>query len=373
VGLDKSGAATSASLQAQGASEHYRQLGLESPAARLQLAGNMNYMSRPFGAFGLGFASIQSHASGAQGAQRISTATGNYSAKLSDRASLSLVLSRVLSGTRGTSLAATLVIPLENKVLTTVSAQRRDGGSDLLLTAARNQDQDQPVSWRLLAGRQSEVNRAEGGLYYTGPYGQLNGDLSSSSTQTGLRLGSLGALVVAESKIFASQRLDDSFALVELAGHPDVGVGLGSSMLTRTDSQGLALLPRLVPYQQNSVRLEASDVPLSAELDSIEKIAVPRQRSGVKVVFPARAGRAALLRIELGDGQAAPAGATLHVGDEVFYLGRRGEAFVTGLTGSSTAVLRWQGQQCHINIALPEKSQDDIARIGPLICSGVQR
>ncbi len=374
-GFEKSGPSASASLQAQGASERYRQLGLESPAARLQAAGNMNYISRTLGSFGLGFAQIHSYATATQERQRITTATANYATKISERVSLSILLSKVLSGPQGTALAATLLIPLDNKVITTVATQIRDGSSDLLVTASKNQDEDQPVSWRLLAGRQSEVDRAEGGLYYTGRYGQISGDLSSSSMQTTLRLGSLGALVVAENTLFASQRLDDSFALVELAGYPDVGVGLGSSLLTRTDSKGLALLPRLVPYQHNSVRLEAADVPLSAELDSIEKIVVPRQRSAVKVVFPARVGRAALLRILLDDGEPAPAGATVNMmgQSEVFYTARRGEAFVTGLQASNQLELRWQDQRCQIQVDLPEQSMDEILRMGPLSCKGLKR
>jgi outer membrane usher protein len=150
---------------------------------------------------------------------------------------------------------------------------------------------------------------------------------------------------------------------------------LGSSLLTRTDSKGLALLPRLVPYQHNSVRLEASDIPLSAELDSIEKMVVPRQRSAVKVVFPARVGRAALLRIVFDDGEPAPAGATVSmVGQsELFYTARRGEAFVTGLQASNQLELRWQDQRCQIQVDLPEQSQDEVIRIGPLACKRLRR
>ena len=375
LGLEKAGMTSSGSFQAQGASEHFRQLGLETSAPRLQLAGNMNYMSRTLGSFGVGFANINSYANATQAAQRITTATGNYSTKLTERVTLNVVLSKVLTGPRGTALGATLVIPLGNKIITTASVQKHDGANDLLLTASRSQDQDQPVSWRVLAGRQSEVSRAEGGLYYLGRYGQVNGDLSTSNNQTAVRLGAMGALVFAERSLFASQRLDNSFALVELAGYPDVGVGLGNTMLTRTDSKGLALLPRLVPYQQNAIRLDASEVPLSAELDSIEKMGVPRQRSGVKIVFPARVGRAALLRILLDDGEPAPAGATVNISGEteVFYVARRGEAFVTGLKPNNRVELHWQDQQCSLPVDLPVKSEEDVIRLGPLACKGVKR
>jgi len=375
LGLEKMGLNTSGSLQAQGASLHFRQLSLETDAPRLQVAGNASYISRTLGAFGVGFASISSYASALQAQQRVATVTGNYTTKITDRVTLNVVLSRLLSGQKGTALGVTLVIPLGNKVISTASLQRRDGAQDLLLTASKNQDQEQPVSWRLLAGRQREVDRAEGGLYYAGRYGQINGDLSSSSNQTAVRLGAMGALVLAESRLFASQRLDDSFALVELAGYPDVGVGLGSSMLTRTDSKGFALLTHLIPYQQNAIRLDPSEVPLSAEIDSIEKIGVPRHRSAVKIVFPVRGGRAALLRILFDDGEPAPAGATVTAtGDtEVFYVARRGEAFMTGLQANNNLLLKWKNQQCTMPLALPEKSAEDVIRLGPLACKGVHR
>jgi outer membrane usher protein len=116
-------------------------------------------------------------------------------------------------------------------------------------------------------------------------------------------------------------------------------------------------------------------VPLSAELDSIERIGVPRQRSGVKIVFPVRGGRAALLRIVMDDGEPAPAGATVSIsGDsEIFYVARRGEAFVSGLRANNRVTLHWQEQQCSLQVDLPAKSAEDVVRLGPLKCKGVKR
>lgn len=375
LGFEKPGLNTSSSFQAQGASLRFRQLGLEAASPRLQLAGNVSYRHRTLGSFGAGFANISAYASATQEPQRIATVTGNYATKITERATLSVVLSRLLTGQKGTALGVTLVIPLDNKIISTASLQRRDGADDLLLTASKNQDLEQPVSWRLLAGQQRDVSRAEGGLYYTGRYGQINGDLSAANNQTAVRLGAMGALVLVENNLFASQRLNDSFALVELAGHADVGVGLGSSMLTRTNSRGLALLPQLVPYQKNSIQLDPSAVPLSAELDSLEKIGVPRQRSGVKIVFPVRRGRAALMHLVLDDGEPAPVGATVSIsGDtEIFYVARRGAAFVTGLLPSNRVALSWQGKQCAMQIDLPAKSEEDVIRLGTMACKGVKR
>jgi outer membrane usher protein len=58
---------------------------------------------------------------------------------------------------------------------------------------------------------------------------------------------------------------------------------------------------------------------------------------------------------------------------EVFYVARRGEAFVTGLKASNRVDLHWQDQQCSLNIDLPAKSVEDVIRLGPLACKGVKR
>ena len=179
----------------------------------------------------------------------------------------------------------------------------------------------------------------------------------------------------ADGQFFASRKVQDSFALVEVPGYPDVGVGFQSSVLTRTDASGKALVPQLLPYRANSIRLDPSELPINAELDTIEMVVVPPARSGVKVSFPVRSGRGALVRIVLEDGQPAPAGAEIELaGDsKEFFVARRGEAFVTGLKDSNRLRLKWQGQQCELAVELPPGKPDDIARVGPYVCAGVKR
>jgi outer membrane usher protein len=190
-----------------------------------------------------------------------------------------------------------------------------------------------------------------------------------------VRLGAQGGLVAVDGEFFASRKLVDSFALVEVPGYPDVGVGFQSTVLTRTDENGKALVPRLVPYRRNAVRLDPSELPISAELDTIEMVAVPPARSGVKLSFPVRSGRGALIKIEFEDGEAAPPGAAIELeGDsKEFFVARRGEAFVTGLQAKNTLRLRWNDQVCAIHVDLPEGGKDEIARLGPYLCAGVRR
>ena len=137
----------------------------------------------------------------------------------------------------------------------------------------------------------------------------------------------------------------------------------------------MALVSNLSAYNTNPVRLDASDLPVTAEIDAIEMNAVPAWRSAVRVRFPVRSGRAALLRIVLDDGQPAPAGAEIDLqGDaQVFYVARRGEAYLTGLQPSNRLRLRHGEAACDIDVVLPEGKADEIVRLGPLKCEGVKR
>ena len=224
-------------------------------------------------------------------------------------------------------------------------------------------------------GQRLEGAYAEGGAYYQGTQGLFSADASNSKLQQNLRLGLTGAFVVADGHAFATRRVEESFAIVEVAGYPDVGVGFQGSTLTRTNADGVALLSRLLPFQSNSVRLNPSELPISAELDSIEQEAVPALRSAVKITFPVRSGQGALIQIVLDDGLPAPAGAEIElVGDKKeFFVARRGETFVTGLQAMNVLRLKWNGASCRFEVKIPTVSPDHIARVGPLKCSGVQR
>lgn len=371
LGLEQQRLRTSLYLEAQGASASFRQLGQDAltPPVKLQAAGNFSVTTETAGVFGFGLASFSRF-----DAPRVLSLSASYAIRLS-RGSLSLNASRAAAGASGSFLSLTLLLPLEKNRVATASLTQRGSQQDISLGAAQNPGFDESLGWRTLAGRQQGAARAEGGLYYTGRYGRLAGDVSALRGQTAVRLGAQGALVAADGRLFATQRVDDSFAVAEVAGYGDIGVGLGSQMPSRTDAAGAALIPRLMAYQNNAIRIDARELPISAEIGSIEQIAVPAWRSAVKVVFPVRSGRGALLSIVLDDGEAAPAGAVVQIqGDpETFYVARRGAAFVTGLQPASRLSLTWNAQQCQLDAALPGGPAGDIIRLGPLLCKGVAR
>jgi outer membrane usher protein len=372
LGLQRQGLRTSAFVQVQGATQKFRDLGQGESAAPIQMqwVANATYVDDHLGAFGAGLTSTRTFIG-----QAMNTLALNYSIPVGARGTLSMTAGRTLGEFKGTSIGLSLVLPLDHDRMLSTSANRSHQQNDSYVAAMKNPTQHDSLGWRLLAGQQQAGAHQEGGLNYLGSYGQLNADLSASTYQRSFRLSGNGGLVLTEGHLFATHYQNTSFALVEVAGYDNVAMGLGNHMMTRTNSKGIALIPHLASYQKNSVNIDPQDLPVSAELDSIAQIAVPARRSVVKVVFPVRNGRAALLKIKLDDGGVVPAGAVVQIEDEDrdFYVAHRGEAFVTGLQDSNQLKLLWKNQDCLLTVNLPHKNLTEIARVGPLICHGVRR
>lgn len=173
---------------------------------------------------------------------------------------------------------------------------------------------------------------------------------------------------------FLSRRIDDSFAVVEVPGYPGVRVYSANQLVARTDRGGAALIPRLLPYQKNSVRIEQADLPMDAQIDSVQIDAVPYFRSGMRLPFPVRRSRGALLTIVLDSGEPLPAGAIVRVAgeSEEFPAGLRGEVYVTGLGAANRLRASWRGQSCEMEVAFPSTA-DPLPHLGIHACKGVAR
>ncbi|HEY8357111.1 MAG TPA: fimbria/pilus outer membrane usher protein [Ramlibacter sp.] len=370
LGVDRPGYDLTFGATLEGSSRSFRSLGetRSQVPMQYQFAAQASYGLR-WGLLGAALAVQQPY-----DLERVTTVSLNYSATLRSNWQVNVYFSRAFAAVGGTTLGAVLSVPLDRQTISSTSVQMQRNGVDVYTSVARTPEGSTGLAWRALVGRQDET-RAEAGAYYLGRHGQLNADVSTRAGQSNLRLSTSGALLRADGRHFAIPRFDTSAALVEVPGFGGVAVGASGRLDGQTDAAGFALIPRLSPYQSNRIQLDPSALPISAEIDSIEAEAVPPWRSVARLVFPVRSGRAALVRIELEDGEPAPAGAVLRIEGEEreFYVARRGEAYVTGLQDNTGLSLAWGGASCRMRVTLPAGSNDEIARVGPVRCLGVKR
>lgn len=359
-------------LRALGTSPRYAQAGIDTTLARRkgEYSATYAYNSEPFGSFGAGVARLESHEG-----PRLDTFTLSYSRRIGARSSFTITGTRVFGASTSTAIAASLIVPLDNRITLGGSAATRSGQIDAFASADQGLSGETGLAWRVLGGLRSDEPFAEAGLRRLSESAILSADAAASRNQQAVRLGMQAGLVMVAGKAYLTQRVQDSFALVQVPGYANVGVGFHGRTLVHTDADGDALITRLVPYTGNNIALNPNDLPINAELDTIELPAVPPARSAVRVVFPVRSGRGALVRIVFDDGEPAPAGAEVEVaGDkEEFFVARRGESFVTGLKDRNTLRLKWKGASCTFEVVLPPGAIDEIARVGPVACKGVKR
>jgi len=186
---------------------------------------------------------------------------------------------------------------------------------------------------------------------------------------TSARANLSGSLSYIDGEARLSRRLGRAFGLVALPGHPDVTVYLENREAGRTDDEGYLLLPRLKPYQENRVRIRPEDLPLSAELEQEERIAVPYARAGVAIDFDVATRRTALATLVDRDGAPLPAGLVLKSEDGTLdaRVADDGLAYIKG-TAAGPVVLASSGDQPAFRCALPALPEEPMARLGALHC-----
>jgi outer membrane usher protein len=374
LGLERSTAAWSLGLRTVAASAGFRELAMGSSdlPARAEHSATLRHAWRSQWSLGLTLARRETHDAGA-------LTSGTASLGWTSPSGLTWLahLTRVEGPQVSRSALVSVVWPLDGRRVLSAQAGRSAGSLDAYASASSPIPAGSGLGWRALAGHRADVDVAEAGAYWQADRWFGSMEVRSSAGSQAWRAGLQGALVAVDGSVFAAHRLQDSFALVEVSGQPGVVVGLGSGAGVRTDARGRALLPQLLPYQENAVRIDPRALPEGAELDGFERAAVPPWRSGVKVVFAVRQGRAALVRIVLDDGLPAPALAEVSMeGDERrFTVAHRGEIYVTGLReGPHALALHWQGQSCTLALQVPSAAAaGQVLRLGPLPCTGVQR
>lgn len=367
LGLDRQDLSHGLNARWVQASRAYRELGF-NPAElpyKSEQAFNFRQTLDNQASWTVSWARLASHDQGSS--QVIS---GSYALRVAERGTLIFSGTRVSGKQAGQSVGVSLVLPLDGQRVATAALSKTRAGWEGYAAATEPIGIETGLGWRVLAGHRVQEDHAEAGVYYQGSHGFLGADVASSGGAQNLRLNAQGAAVYMEGHLFAARRLQESFALVQVPGYANVGVGFQGGTIARTDADGFAMLPRLAAYQTNTIRLQASDLPMSAELDNIETTAVPAWRSGVAVKFPVRTGRGALVKIVLPSGEPVPTGASAQLlGDEkTFFVARRGEVFLTGLQASNTLVLRWAERACQLTLVLPAAQDDTIPRLGPLVC-----
>ena len=355
------------------ATPDFRQVGMPTGQGPFvnQTAVSASYQAGQYGTFGVAYANQLFRGQEAQ-----EVLSGTYSVAIGRLGFFNFSATRTLGAMPGTTLFASITVPLGPLTSASVTAQRshQAGSQDFnqaSVSVQRNLPPGEGWGYRLFA---TNDRNAQASVSLQNNVGTYTVEAARFDGEDAVRANVTGGIGLVGGHPFLARTLTDSFGLVRVADYANVRVLQDNQEVGRTDADGYAVLPRLRDYDSNPVRIDLHDLPLDAKVEASRLVAVPYFRTGLLLDFPVKRVRGALLRLVLDSGEPLPAGALVTVdgGTEAFPVAYRGDVYVTGLMASSRLRATWRGQSCEIDVRYPETS-DPLPDLGTYPCKGVER
>ncbi|SDP06636.1 outer membrane usher protein [Phyllobacterium sp. YR620] len=234
---------------------------------------------------------------------------------------------------------AGLSIPFDNGIgLNTGLEQSPDGLAVTTALTKQEMQQEGSYGWSL-RDREGEAANRSASASYRSKYARIEGQVNQYDDTAQGNLWVDGAIAVAGGGVFATNRLDDAFAVVKV-GAPDVEVRSDNRVIGRTNKSGRIIVPNLNSYEENRIDIDTTNLPVDAAIDSTRTIVVPAQQSGVVVDFGVKEDpEAAVISFVNAAGEPLEAGlaGSLNGADDAFVVGYDGQAFIKGLKANNAA------------------------------------
>ena len=301
------------------------------------------------------------------GAQHTQVATGNYSVQLGRAYIYANVFKDFArGGGRGATIGVTLPLGRRSSVTASVNPAAAPYAQVQVQQSVSSIGDWGYQAFVGAGGREHAFAQGQ----YKSPFALLTAGADYLGGEGSGRVEAQGAVSLIDRRLFASNTIEDSFAVVDTAGVKGVRVEYENRPVGRTDSGGRILVPDLRAFDVNRLSIDPTDLPLDVAIPETSREVRPPDRSGVVVVFPVRRIRAALVSLVDEAGAAIPVGSTavLKPGGLPAPVGYEGQVFVEGLGPQNRLEVQSpSGDRCVV--AFPfQPVKDDVPKIGPLVC-----
>lgn len=301
---------------------------------------------------------------------QLKTISAAYAQQLPDQVTLSLNATRTMSVQSATSLYLFITIPLGGRKSVTTGGTLGHGSgappNEANVMLVESPPLGTGFGYRL--GETSEDNYTADGRWQT-TAGDLDAMAVRNAGISGQTAQWSGAATWIDGQVRVARQVNDSFAVVDVAGLPDVPVYIDNQKVTQTDQSGLALLHDLRPYEINRISIDPLELPLDTEIDARTMEVAPAYRSGVVLKFPVKKIRAGVFRLTTSDGSVVPVGAQVAFNGELFPVALDGRVYVTGYDHGSSATASWGNHKCSFRLDPPPPTNDPQPDLGTILCS----
>ncbi|MGH8254219.1 MAG: fimbria/pilus outer membrane usher protein [Steroidobacteraceae bacterium] len=367
IGFERQGARISLAASTTVASEGYRQISSAEVAALQFRRRDLAQVGFNLQRFGSLSAVVVRQTFSTLPTDQTSSLT--YSRSVTERGAINLTATQSRQGSmvgRSVYLGFTIALAERRAAVITANGGSGEGAPDdeLYATYIQNPPRGPGMGWRL--GGSSRGNY-DGELREQWSVGDLELLAARNHGVSGTSAFWSGAATWLGGDLRAVRQVNGSFAMVDVAGIPDVPVYLDHQLVAHTDQQGHALLPDLLPYEANRVNIEPVELPLDTSIGARTLTVTPRYRSGVVVKFPVERVRGGTFRLVTPDATAVPAGATVHFMDATFPVTYDGVTYVTGYDHGTAGTAEWGGARCSFRLDPPPEN-DPLPDMGTVTC-----
>ncbi|MBA1143144.1 fimbria/pilus outer membrane usher protein [Mesorhizobium neociceri] len=276
----------------------------------------------------------------------------SYSQSIFKRSTLYATAFADLDDDSSYGVFAGLSIPFNDDITASTGVEQGPDGFNVVADLAKSEQAEVgSIGWRLRTSEGETPNRSAS-VSYRALFARLAAAAQQFDKDFRVTGQMDGAIAVAGGGVFATNRIDDAFAVVDV-GTPDVEVLHQNRPVGKTDSKGRILVTGLNSYELNTVSIDPKNLPVDADVPTTKETVVPADRNGVVLKFGvSEAAQAALVTLVDASGTPLEAGlpGRLDGGAEDFVVGYDGQAYIKGLARQNSVLVdRGDGSSCRAN------------------------
>jgi len=280
--------------------------------------------------------------------------SANYSHEIWPRTTFRASIFQDLADARSVGAYAGLSIALGNGISASAGYDHGDGHPRAVADIMKAETPEiGSIGWRARIVEGEEPMQAAAASYRA-QFARFEATVTQYRDDVRATASVEGALAFAGNSVFATQRIHDAFAVVDV-GAPNVEVSYQNRPVGVTDRWGRILVPNLHGYRPNAISIDPSNLPVDAEIPSTKEIVVPMEGAGVVVGFGvSQDSRTALVLFVDAAGKAIKTGSMgrLEGATEPFVVGYSGETFLSALGDNNVATIELaDGATCRAEFA----------------------
>jgi outer membrane usher protein len=367
LSLGYSGDSFRVNARAEGADEHYRQVGFSANEIAFARRNVMTMGWRLSKTTDLGLTYID-NLSRTDGRQRIMSAS--LSARLLPGLYGSANVNRTISTSASNTVSFSLSWAGQDNTSAGLLGQsfRGNGAQNDLLLARYSQRPPNAggYGYEVEAGTQQRA-RVRGELL--GESGQVVAEAARVGEGLGnaTRLTARGALIVADGTMKTSRTIDESFIIVKAPEVPGAQVSRGGGRLSTLDANGRAVIDRVQPYAVNPIAIVGNSLPLDANVTRLDnKVAVPA-KAGRVLDLAVKRSRSVTLRLMSG-GKPVPSGTLIDYEGQRSYVGNGGTVFILEIGPGGNGKVIEGSSPCTFKL-VPPATKELLEDLGEIVCS----